>query len=339
VTANGKIILVTGASGQLGRRLVPRLIDSGYNVRAHYRSAEKAEKYCPLGASPVIGDLLNPNWLMEATRDCQVVIHGAAKVSLRPGQLDIQRKINIEGTREVIAACKNSGVKRLIYISSIVTVGASANGNPIDEAADFNLGGFNVPYIDTKKEAEDLALQANGFDLEVVVVNPSIMISMPDREITVSDLRKIPRFLPAYFDFAINLVETEAVVGAIISTITRGRPGERYLLTGENVDSGRAFEMAEKYLGIRKPWLKIPPWFLIPVAATLEVVEFFRRKRPRFHRGLAKLARFKFVYKNEKAREELGFAPRPLESLIRDIVTKIREQTPNDGRIHGTTET
>jgi len=275
---------------------------------------------------------------MEATRDCQVVIHGAAKVSLRPGQLVLQRKINIEGTRDVIAACRKSGVKRLIYISSIVTVGASTNGNPVDETADFNLGGFNVPYIDTKKEAEDLALQANGFELEVIVVNPSVMISMPDRAITVSDLKKIPRFLPAYFDFAINLVETEAVVGAIIAAITRGRPGERYLLTGENVDSGKAFEIAEKYFGIKKPMLKIPLWFLIPVGATLELVEFFRGKRPRFHRGLAKLAHFKFVYNNEKARQELGFAPRPLESLIRDIVTKIREQTPNDGRFHGTTE-
>ena len=270
--------------------------------------------------------MLQPGWLDDATTGCNAVIHGAAKVSLRPGQLETQRKINVDGTSAVISACKKNHVRRLIYISSIVTVGASEDGIPLDENAPFNLGGYNIPYIDTKRAAEELALRDNGPDLDVIVVNPSIMISAPDREIKASDLKKIPRFLPAYFDFAINLVETEAVVNAIVAALIRGRPGERYLLTGENVDSKGAFEIAEKYLSIKKPFLKIPMWFLMPTGAGVEFISFVRGKRPKFHRGLAKLARFKFVYNNKKAIDELGFNPRPLENVVDEILRKIREQ-------------
>ena len=141
----------------------------------------------------------------------------------------------------------------MIYVSTIVTVGASPDNKPIDETIQFNLGGYNVPYIDTKREAEDLALAANSPELEVVVVNPSIMISPPDRPVTQRDLRKIPRFLPAYFDFGLNVVETDDVITGIIAAITKGRPGERYLLTGENINPERLFVLSKKYFGISKP--------------------------------------------------------------------------------------
>lgn len=319
-----KTVLVTGASGQLGRRLVPRLSKTGYSVRAHYRSREKAGRYCPTDATPIIGDLIDPAWLDQAVSGCNIVIHCAAIVSLRPGPNEMMRRVNVDGTKAVVSACLENNVTRLIYISSIVTVGASETGQPLDEAAEFNLSGFNIPYIDTKKEAEDTVLEANGPNLETIVVNPSIMISPPDRELSQDELKKIPKSIPLYFDFGLNLVETDDVITGIVACIEKGGAGQRYLLTGENINPQKAFDLAQEFLGIRKPFIKIPIGLLYLIAFIMELVARIRRKRPRFHRGLARLARYKFFYTNEKARQELGFRPKPLYQTIKKILASIR---------------
>ena len=316
-------VLVTGANGQLGRRLLPRLQEAGYQVRAHYRNAEKAAKYYKPEIKAVIGDLRSPAWIDDAVRGCDIVVHGAARVSLRLGNLAEQKAVNIDGARAVVEACLKHNVRRLIYVSTIVTVGASLDGNPVDESLLFNLAGFDIPYIDTKHEAETIALAANSRDFEVIVVNPSIMISPPDREVTARDLRKIPRFLPAYFDFGLNLVETDDVISGIIAAFHRGRPGERYLLTGENVNPERLFELAGKYFGINKPVIKIPISALYPVAYLVELWAQALGKRPKFHRGLARLAHYRFFYNNEKAKRELGYTPKPLETTIENILGKL----------------
>jgi len=314
-----KTILVTGASGQLGRRLVPRLQKAGYNIKAHYRSREKANRHCPPDVIPVTGDLIDPEWLDQAVSGCNIVIHCAAMVSLRPGPDEIMRRINIDGTKTVVSACLKNNVTRLIYVSSIVTVGASETGRPLDEIAKFNLSGFKIPYIDTKKEAENVVLEANGPHLETIAVNPSIMISPPDRKLSEKELKKIPKSIPFYFDFGLNLVETDDVVSGIISCIEKARAGERYLLTGENINPRQAFALAEEFLGIRKPFLKVPIGILYPIAFMMEMVARIRRKRPKFHRGLARLARYKFIYSDQKAKADLGFSPKPLRETLENI--------------------
>ena len=318
-------VLVTGASGQLGRRLVPKLLERGFNVNAHFRSEKKSQRWCPVGAIPVYGDLLNPDWLDNAVKGCDTVIHSAAMVSLRPHRREMSYKINVEGTRAVIDACRKNNVRRLIYISSIVTVGASDNGHPIDEAVDFNLGGFGIPYIDTKRDAERLALDANSDNLQVVAINPSIMISDPDRELTTKDLKKIPKRVPVYFDFGINLVDTDDVVEGIISAIDRGTPGNRYLLTGDNIDPETTFDYAQKYFGIKKPFVRIPYFILYAAGTLIEVASKLKNKRPRFHRGLASLSRYRFIYSNEKAKLELGYSPAPLNHTIDKIMRSLKQ--------------
>ena len=322
-----KTVLVTGASGQLGRRLVPRLLKTGYSLRAHYRSREKAGRYCPTAATPIIGDLIDPAWLDQAVSGCNIVIHCAAIVSLRPGPSEMMRRVNVDGIQAVVSACLKNNVKRLLYISSIITVGASETGQPLDETAEFNLSGFNIPYIDTKKRAEDIVLEANGPHLETVVLNPSIMISPPDRELSEEELKKIPKSIPFYFDFGLNLVETDDVVSGIISSIEKGRAGERYLLTGENINPQKAFDLAQEFLGIRRPFIKIPIGLLYPVAFIMEFVARIRRKRPRFHRGLAGLARYKFHYTYEKAKEDLGYTPESLSRSIEQIARLLHKSS------------
>jgi dihydroflavonol-4-reductase len=318
-----KTVLVTGASGQLGRKLVPRLVDEGYSVRAHYRSQEKADRWKPDDAKPVFGDLLKPGWIDDAVKGCDYVIHCAALVSMRPGRKELANKINVEGTRAVVEACKLNKVKRLIYVSSIVAVGASENGRPIDETAEFNLENTGIPYIDTKREAERFVLESNSLDFQTVVVNPSIMIAPPDRELTEKDLKKIPKRIPFYFDFGVNLVSADDVISGIISAIDNGVAGERYLLTGDNIDPDKAFELGNRYLGIKKPFIKLPYTAIYLFSLAIEFRAKLLNKRPKFHRGLARMTRYRFVYSNEKAGKELGFNPESIESVVEKIVRDI----------------
>ncbi len=317
-------ILVTGASGQLGRRLTPRLMESGYKVRAHFRSERRAKEHCPDGAEVVIGNLTESTWQENAVKNCDIVIHGAAKVSVRPQNFDEMREINVEGTRKIIEACIKSGVKKMVHISSVAAVGATDNNLCLDETAPFNLDGYGIPYFETKHEAERLVLSANNDEFEVVAVNPSIMIASP-KDDKKNKLNKIPKRLPAYFDFGLNLVQTEDVIEGILLAIKKGMPGERYILAGENIDSKRAFELTEKFFGLKKPMLKIPhstfPAMGI-IAGTLGGIGRRFGIVPdnwEINRQFFKLLKLKFYYSSEKARRELGWKFRPLEKTLDEI--------------------
>lgn len=313
-------ILVTGASGQLGRRLVKRLCEASYPVRAHYRSHEKAIQFCPADAEPVIGDLLQPSWLINAVSGCSYVIHCAAKVSLRPMPIEPIRSINVGGTSAVIDACLKAEVKRLIHVSSTAAVGGSKSEVPLDETAIFNLSGYGIPYFETKRESEMLVLDADSANLETVVVNPSIMIAPPDSLSGSGKRKRIPRFLPLYFDFGINVVDTRDVVEGILLALEKGRPGQRYILSGENLDHDRFFELAEKYINLKRPLLRVPRWVLYTAGAFWELLTFYKKRKPPLNRAIAKLTAYRFYYDCGKAKNELGWNPRSLEQSVEDIL-------------------
>jgi len=319
-------IFVTGASGHLGRRLLPRLLSLGYQVRGQFRNRKKAEKFLSSAIELVEGDIRNPGWLPEALSGCDYLIHSAAMVSLRPAKSEDMRSINVDGTRNVVEAARQAGIKRLVHISSVAAVGGSIDGVPLDENANFNLAGFGLLYFETKHEAEKLALEASGSGMEVVTVNPSIIIYPPERKVTKDDLKKIPRFLPFYFDFGLNLVHADDVIEGIIAALEKGRNGERYILAGDNIDAPRLFAAAKKYFGIGKPLLKLPLPCLYPIGLAGEIFHRARHfgslhgKGPRINRGMARLAGLRFFYDISKARRELGYNPRTMETLLEEIL-------------------
>jgi len=321
-------ILVTGASGQFGRRLIRELIRREYKIRAHYRSQEKADRYRPDGVETVLGDMTKPDWINEAVTGCDMVIHCAARVSVRPlSRIDTEYmyKVNVAGTRAVVEACLKTGVKRLLHISSVAAVGGSTDGSILDETAPFNLAGLGMPYFETKRESEEIALAVNSDSLEIVVVNPSIMISIPDREITAKDLQKIPKRIPVYFDFGLNLVETADAVDGSIRALENGRPGHRYILGGDNIGPQKLFAMGEKYFGIKKPYFKIPLWGIYIAGLIAEFVYLFKNKKPKLNRNITKLLKLKLYYSSDKARNELGYNPRPLSQTLEDIIRSIKQ--------------
>lgn len=335
-------ILVTGASGQLGRKLIRKLESEGYSIKAHFRSEKKAERWNIYNAEPVFGDLLDDNWQNKAVEGCDAVIHCAAWVSLRQVSAKLMYAINVDGTGKIAEACHNSKtVKRLIHISSVAAVGGTRGKEPLDETAEFNLLKHNIPYFTTKYLAEKEAFKFNDGHLDVISVNPSIMISPPDREITEGDLAKIPKRIPAYFNFAINLVQTDDVIDGIIAALEKGQPGQRYILGGENIDQNKVFEITSKYFGVKKPKLRLPYSLILLVGAIMSGFTSFKRifkkdiPAPKLSLNMARLIKYRFIYSSEKAKQELGYRPVAIESTIESILSGLKKQLqPKQSVLH-----
>jgi len=336
MSADRMKILVTGAAGQLGRRLVKCLAREGYPVRAHFRTPESAARFCPDGIEAVVGDLRQDDWMPAAVAGCDTIIHGAARISLRQVDPTLMDNINVGGTVRLLEKARDAGVKRFIHVSSIAAVGASEDGQPLDETANYNLGQYGIPYFDTKRRAEELALEANRPGFDVIVVNPAIMISLPDRNTARRKLDQLPSRLPFYFNFGLNLVQTEDVVDGIIGAIGNGQPGQRYILGGANISSDKLLALVETYLGIKRPWLKIPYPAVYATGILFDMVGWLKRLpgsawplrfgsprfgSPRFGRHLARLARLRFYYDSGKARLELGYFPRSPESTLECLLS------------------
>lgn len=320
-------ILVTGASGQLGRKLVRRLLAEGFAVRAQYRSEEQADRWNPEKVEIVYGDMLEDGWYNDAVAGCDAVIHCAAWVTMRKVDLELMRRVNVAGTRRIAEACHDSDtVKRLLHISSVAAIGGSSTGSPLDEEAENNLLKYNVPYFTTKYEAERTAFSYNDKSLEVIAVNPSIMISPPNRKVTDADLAKLPKRLPFYINFGLNLVNTEDVIEGIISALDKGRAGERYILGGEDIDQETAFFLAGKFLGIPKPYNRLPYHAIVAAGYILDgitsIKRIFRKNTPapKLSGNFARLAKYNFFFDSLKAKTELDYSPRPLIETIEDIL-------------------
>jgi len=273
----------------------------------------------------VVGDIRDKSWMLQALAGCDYLIHSAAMVSLRPVDYQEMKSINIDGTKNLVEAARQAFVKRFLHISSVATIGGSTDGRPLDENARFNLAGYGLPYFETKKEAEEIILAASASGMETIVLNPSIILYPPERKITRTDFKKIPRIIPFYFEFGVNLVHADDVIEGIISALERGRNRERYILAGDNIDASHLFAIAREFFKIRRPWLKIPVSLLYPVGYVGELLYRLRHigaprgKGPRVNRGIARLAKLRFFYDISKARKELGYNPRTIEEFLQEL--------------------
>ena len=154
-------VLVTGASGFLGAWLVRRLLEEGLDIRILRRSTSKLDELEGLKFESSEGDVTNAQSLVEACRGVDSVFHLAGLIAYSRAQREAMEKVNIEGTRNVIEACLQTGVRRLVHLSSVVAVGASFDGKvPLTEESPFNLHDLDLGYFETKLAAEKLVMQA-----------------------------------------------------------------------------------------------------------------------------------------------------------------------------------
>lgn len=317
------IDLVTGGSGFIGRHLVTALRAGGASVRIlDLAPADDLDA----GVEFVPGSILDAQHLDAAMKDVRRVYHlaGIAKLWSRD-RADFER-INAEGTTMVLRAAAAHHVERVVHCSTeaILLPKHRGDGAPIDETGQPALSDMPGPYTRSKLRAEQSVAAAAQRGLNALIVNPTVPIGPGDHNLT-PPAAMLSMFLngqsPAYLDCVLNLVDVRDVAAGMVLAAERGRTGERYILGGENLALRDLLILLERISARPMPKRAVPPWLALASAAVTEsVADYLTRRTPAATREGVRLALRSGPFDSRKARDELDYAPRPLQDALVDAV-------------------
>lgn len=319
--------LVTGAAGHIGNVLVRELISRGIKVRALDRPEYNRRSLEGLDIDLVLGNILDFSFLRDAIRGCEVVFHIAGKVSVAPGMGDILHEVNVTGTQNVVKACCETGVRRLVYTGSIHAFFEPPMGTTIDERVPFDSNQSCGEYGSSKARACTEVLKAANRGLDAVVVCPTGVVGPYDFEPSrlgqlLLDLAR--RKSTAYVDGAYDFVDVRDVAAGHVLAAQKGCRGETYILSGECISVRELMEMVREITGVHAPRIRVP--YLLAWMASFFTPFYYRMKNiePRFTRYSLHTLRSNSCISSGKAQRDLGYAPRPLHQAIRDAITWFR---------------
>jgi dihydroflavonol-4-reductase len=319
--------LVTGAAGHIGNVLVRELISQGVMVRALDRPEYNKRSLEGLDIDFVLGDILDYQVLRDAIKGCDVVFHIAGKVSVAPGMGDILHEVNVIGTQNVIKVCMETGVRRMVYTGSIHAFFEPPMGTTIDEKTPFDLHQTCGEYGSSKARACTEVLKAGDQGLDTVIVCPTGVVGPYDFEPSrlgqlLLDLAR--KKLTAYIDGAYDFVDVRDVAIGHVLAAQEGRRGETYILSGECASVPELMEMVRKITGVHAPRIQVP--YLLAWLASFVTPLYYKMKsiEPRFTRYSLHTLRSNSCISSQKARSDLGYAPRSLHQAISDAIAWFR---------------
>ena len=320
---------LTGATGHLGQTLLRQIRSSGDSVTVTVRDESQKELLCGYYSHAHVATLDNLQALTHAFEGCETVVHCAAAIDIRRGRREFMQKVNVDGTRNVIEACRRAGVQRLVYLSSIEAFDLSSKQRPILEETGFARGNSLTDYGKTKAEASLLVSTAgtNG-TLETILICPTTIIGPWDFRngyFTTMTHRFLRRRMPGSLHGGIDFVDVRDVAGAVMAATRKGRTGEAYLVSGEYLSIFELFERLERISGVRAPRLVFPDWM---AAMGGEVSELWSRttgRRVLFTRGSVDILQQDVRVESAKAVKELGYRSRPIDDTLNDLVLWIRD--------------
>jgi dihydroflavonol-4-reductase len=315
---------ITGATGFVGAHVARALASQGAELRLLVRPTSRMENVAELRAEVVTGDLREPEPLKKAMQGCEFVFHVAADYRLWVRDPQEMYKANVEGTRAIIDAARESGARRVIYTSSVATMGFTKEGHIATEDSPVSISDMVGHYKRSKFMAEEIALEAGRKGASVVVVNPTTPIGEYDIKPTptgriVVDFLK--RKFPAYVDTGLNLADVKEVALGHLLAMEKARPGERYILGGENLALKQILDKLAAMTGLPSPKMKVPH----AVAMGFAVFDQFftgvvMGKEPRATIDAVKMGRKKMFASSAKAERELGYKALPVEGALRRAV-------------------
>ncbi len=310
-------VAITGGSGHIGANLVRALLDAGRKVRALVYEDSRALE--GLAVERVRGDLRDAASIEQAFSGAEVVYHLAARISVAGDDGGQVSAINLEGTRNVLKACKRAGVRRLIHFSSIHALSPIPGDAPIDETRPLYDDPNALAYEKSKAAGEREVLAAVAAGLDAVIVNPSAVLGPYDYKPSAMGtilLDLYHRRLPALVDGGFDWVDVRDVVAGAMAAEERGKKGERYLLTGHWRSVRDLADTVEKVTAQKAPRFVSPMWlarFGAPFAVAFARVT---GKKPLFTGEALKALRHWRDIRHDKAARELGYTSRPLEETI-----------------------
>jgi dihydroflavonol-4-reductase len=312
------LALVTGATGCVGANVVAALLERGYEVRAMRRATSSLQALDGLDPQLVVGDVLDVESLRRAMAGCTLVFHVAAVSDYWRTPAERVYQVNVEGTRNVVAAAADGGVERLVYTSSSGALGVPELGRLLDESAEFNIQPKRFPYGHSKHLAEQVVQEAVGRGLDAVIVNPTAVLGARDVNYIGGSLlpavrRGLSLFAPPG---GLNWVDAETAGLGHVLAAERGRTGERYILAGENITHRATMEIVAEVVDGRRPLLTLPRPLMGIVALLADGFNAVYRGTPLFSGEQARLSAAQLYYDCSKARDELGLPITPARIAV-----------------------
>lgn len=319
------MILVTGASGLVGSHLLQQLRHAGIAVKALYRESIPTIAHTE-GVEWVKGDILDIVALEESMVGVDQVYHCAAVVSFNPAKQKSMQQTNIEGTANVVNACINIGVKRLLFVSSVAALGRIREDQPINETMNWTPETSNSMYGKTKYLSEMEVWRGMSEGLSVVVVNPVIILGSGNWETGSSGIFKSAyNEFPWYTEGMSGFVDVKDVVKAMVLLMNSGINGERFILSGHNAFYKDVFGLIATAFHKKPPYKKVTP-FLAAIVWRIEAIKaFFSGKDPLLTKETALTARAKVQFNNSKLLEAFPeFSYSPLPNSIERICAELK---------------
>jgi dihydroflavonol-4-reductase len=323
---------VTGATGFLGSHVARVLAEQGAQLRLLVRPTSDLRNIEDLNADRVVGDLRDAASIEKALSGCDVVFHVAADYRLWVRDPDEMYRSNVEGTRSLLEAARKQGVRRIVYTSSVATMGfasgRSGSGQVADEESPVSLGDMIGHYKRSKFMAEQVAVDAARSGVDVVIVNPTTPIGERDIKPTptgriVVDFLK--RKFPAYVETGLNLVDASECARGHVQALEKGRAGERYILGGENLTLKQILDRLAAITGLPSPTVKLPYIFALAAGVVDEMVTGrVLGREPRATIDAVRMGRKMMFVSSAKAERELGWRTVPVDGALRRSVEWFR---------------
>ena len=312
--------LVTGGTGFVGLHVARELERRGDDLRLLVREDSNLEPLEGLDFERAVGDVTDRDSVRRAMKGVERVFHVAGTTSMRSSDRIRVFQVNVEGTRNVFEEALREGVLSAVLTSSSSAVGAAKRGETIDEDHPFTVGRLGIAYINSKHDAELVATRIASKGLRVVIVNPSFVLGPDDPNPSGTSNALVRRLLlrriPGYLDGAVNVVDVRDVAKGHLLADERGESAERYLLTARNFTVQRLFADLSRIADVPVPPVRMSGRVAV---GGVELIEFVGIRVPTSSDEVRSGTQW-FTYRNDKAREQLGWEPRPHEETLEDTV-------------------
>jgi dihydroflavonol-4-reductase len=324
----GDVTVVTGGTGFVGAAVIRHLVAAGHRIRALARPGSDRRLLADLPVEIVDGDLTDAASLRRILKGCGCLFHVAAFYSLWARDRRLFYDINVEGTRRILQAAADAGVRRVVYTSTVGALGIPEGGGVGTEETPVSLADMVGDYKRSKFLAEEVARTFARQGLPVVIVNPSTPVGPGDVKPTPTG-QMIVDFLRgrmwAYLSTGLNLVDVDDVAAGHLLAAERGRVGKRYILGCRNLTLREIFELLGQVAGIRPPRLKVSAGLILPLAWLSEwVADHLTGRPPLVPMDAVRMARKTMFFDSSKAILELGLPQSPVEEALTRAVQWFR---------------
>lgn len=326
--AQDDLVLVTGATGFVGAAVARAVKAAGYQVRVTARPGSDRHNIANLDAEIVYLDLADPSGFPAALSGCRYLLHVAADYRLWVPDEAAMRKVNIDGSLALLRAAAGAGVERSVYTSSVAALGLTQDGRPADETTPIKPEHHVGAYKRSKYDAEQ-KVRALAQEQDIVIVNPSTPVGPGDVKPTPTGQMVLDAArgkMPAYVDTGLNVVHVDDVAAGHLLALEKGRRGEAYILGGEDLMLRDLLALVAAQSGRKAPNIRLPVGPLMPIAWVMERIAERTGKTPLMTPDILQMAKKKMFFSSRKAKEELGYAPRPAARAVEDALTWFRKE-------------